>query len=81
MIHPTTHASREEHQRSKQRHQRIQQFLGILLLIAGYAVLAVKPDTPSEWVLLRVAIGFGLLFAGFGMAVLPWLSRISHGEE
>lgn len=76
-----TEASREQHQRSKLRHQRIQQAVGILLLIAGYAALAVSPETPSDWVLLRVAIGFGLLFSGFGMAVLPWLSRISRGEE
>lgn len=78
-LHP--HSPREDYQRVKQRHQRIQQIIGILLLIAGYASLAVSPDTPSDWVLLRVAIGFGLLFSGFGMAVLPWLSRISRGEE
>lgn len=72
---------RDVRQKAQQRHRRLQQFLGILLLLAGYASLAVSPDTPSEWVLLRVALGFGLLFAGFALAVLPWLSRISRGEE
>ncbi|MBP9712335.1 MAG: hypothetical protein KBD60_01425 [Sterolibacterium sp.] len=65
----------------QQRRQRITQALGVLILLGGYAALAVSPDTPSEWVLLRVALGFALLLCGFGLAVLPWLSRISGGEE
>ena len=55
--------------------------IGLVLLLAGYALLAVSPDTPSEWVLLRVFAGFGLLFVGFGVAVLPILSRITGGDD
>lgn len=55
--------------------------VGLVLLLAGYALLAVSPDTPSEWVLLRVAAGFGLLFVGFGVAVLPILTRITGGDD
>lgn len=55
--------------------------IGLVLLLAGYALLAVSPDTPSEWVLLRVFAGFGLLFVGFGVAVLPILTRITGGDD
>lgn len=54
---------------------------GVALLLAGYSLLAVSPDTPSEWVLLRVAGGFGLLFIGFALAVVPWLSRTVGSDE
>ena len=67
--------------RSKVLRERGMQYIGIGLLLGGYAVLAVSPDTPSEWVLLRVALGFILLFAGFGLAVMPWLSRVSRGGD
>jgi protein-S-isoprenylcysteine O-methyltransferase Ste14 len=80
---PGAHADspRTSQQRKQQRRQRITQALGLLLLLSGYAALAVSPDTPSEWVLLRVVLGFALLLCGFGLAILPWLSRISSGEE
>lgn len=77
----------EQEQRVLARHRRDalrergMQYLGAALLLCGYALLAVSPETPTEWVLLRVALGFGLLFAGFGLAILPWLSRVSRGEE
>lgn len=48
---------------------------GLCLLLVGYTLLAVTPDTPSDWVLIRVAAGFALLFIGFGLAILPWLTR------
>ena len=61
--------------------RRLTIIVGLLLLLAGYALLAVSPDTPSEWVLLRVFAGFGLLFVGFGIAVLPILTRITGGDD
>ncbi|HCE29273.1 MAG TPA: hypothetical protein DET46_11445 [Comamonadaceae bacterium] len=56
--------------------RRWQQFAGILMLLAGYMCLAVSADTPSEWLLLRVAGGFGLLFAGFVVAIGPTVAAI-----
>jgi hypothetical protein len=55
--------------------------VGFVLLLAGYGLLAISPDTPSEWVLLRVFAGFGLLFVGFGIAVVPLLGRITGSED
>lgn len=83
---PPTRPSEQE-QRVLARHRRNalrergMQYLGGALLLSGYALLAVSPETPTEWVLLRVAFGFGLLFGGFGLAIMPWLSRVSRGEE
>jgi MFS family permease len=67
--------------RARSARRRLTIIIGLLLLLAGYALLAVSPDTPSEWVLLRVAAGFGLLFVGFGVAVLPILTRITGGDD
>lgn len=61
--------------------RRITIIIGLVLLLSGYALLAVSPDTPSDWALIRVFAGFALLFIGFGVAVLPILSRITGGEE
>jgi len=49
--------------------------------MAGYALLAVSPDTPSQWVLIRVFAGFALLFIGFAVAILPILSRLTGGDD
>ena len=50
--------------------------LGILLLLAGYASLAVSADTASEWLLLRVVGGFVLLFVGFTVAIGPTVAAL-----
>jgi len=55
--------------------------LGVLMLLAGYALLAVSPETPADWVLIRVASGFALLFIGFGTAILPILTRTLSDDE
>ena len=67
--------------RAKSIRRRVTVAIGLALLMAGYALLAVSPDTSSEWVLIRVFVGFALLFVGFGVAVLPILSRLTGGDE
>ncbi len=54
---------------------------GLVMLFSGFALLGVSPDTRSDWTLIRVFAGFGLLVIGFGLAVLPILSRITGGDE
>ncbi len=68
---------------SRQRHRRrrIQRFLGFVILLAGYAVLAIKPETPTEWVLLRVVFGFALLLAGFALSIVPLLTHHIQNDE
>lgn len=61
--------------------KRVTIAIGLLILLAGYALLAVSPDTASEWVLIRVFGGFALLFIGFAVAVLPILSRLTGGDD
>ena len=82
---PTPPSQQEERALARQRRKSLRDrsmvYVGIGLLLAGYALLAVSPDTPTEWVLLRVSGGFALLFTGFGLAIVPWLSRITRGEE
>lgn len=70
----------DRHYRRVRRGRR-NALLGVILLLCGYALLAISPDTPQDWVLLRVAFGFGMLFVGFVLAVLPWLQRISGGHS
>jgi len=65
----------------KASRRRLRRIVGFFLLLAGYGVLAISPDTPGEWVLVRVAIGFSLLFIGFGLSIMPWIARISGSEE
>jgi hypothetical protein len=67
--------------RRRRLRDRAYTLTGLSLLLAGYAVLAINPETPLDWVLLRVAAGFTLLFFGFGLAIVPWLSRVSGGED
>jgi dipeptide/tripeptide permease len=61
--------------------RRITVVIGFILLAAGYALLAVSPTTSSEWALIRVFAGFALLFIGFGLAILPLLSRLTSGDD
>lgn len=66
--------------RARTVRRRVTIVIGLLILLAGYALLAVSPDSPSDWILLRVFVGFGLLFIGFGVAVLPLLSRLTSSD-
>ena len=65
----------------KMARRRLTVVIGLCILIAGYALLAVSPDTASEWVLIRVVMGFAFLFVGFAVAILPMLSRLTGGDD
>ena len=62
--------------RLRKQRRRTQQVVGVLLLLAGYVCLAVSADTSSQWLLRRVAGGFLLIFAGFGVAIGPTISAL-----
>lgn len=74
-------AIRDAHKKQLAKGQRIREVIGILILFSGYALLAVSPDTPSDWLMVRVVAGFCALFAGFGLAILPILTRAVGGDE
>lgn len=75
------------HDHLRQRHivkvarRRLTVVIGMCILIAGYALLAVSPDSASEWVLIRVVAGFAFLFIGFAVAILPMLSRLTGDDD
>jgi len=62
------------------RGRRIRSVAGLASLFSGYAFLAVSPDTPADWLVARVVLGFVCLFAGFVLAVVPFLNR-SVGDD
>ena len=75
---------RQELRKRKSRHilrQKITTWIGLMILIGGYALLAVSPDTPSDWLMIRVFAGFGALMVGFVVAILPILKRITGGDD
>lgn len=65
----------------RMRSRKIARVIGLLTMIFGYGLLAVYPDTPLEWVLLRVALGFACLLVGFGLAIAPLLGRFLGDDE
>jgi multisubunit Na+/H+ antiporter MnhB subunit len=67
-------------QRKRTNRRRIYIIVGLLLIALGYALMAVKPDVASDWVLARAFAGMGCLVIGFGMAVLPLLSSWTSGD-
>ena len=71
-----TRASLHRALRARKQRRRWQQVVGLLLLLAGYASLAVSADTASEWPLLRVVGGFVLLFVGFTVAIGPTVAAL-----
>jgi hypothetical protein len=46
------------------------------MLLAGYMSLAITPDAATEWLLVRIVVGFGLLFGGFAVSIGPWVAAI-----
>ena len=71
-----TRASLHRALRTRKQRRRWQQVVGLLLLLAGYASLAVSADTASEWLLLRVVGGFVQLFVGFTVAIGPTVAAL-----
>ena len=71
-----TRASLHRALRTRKQRRRWQQVVGLLLLLAGSASLAVSADTASEWLLLRVVGGFVLLFVGFTVAIGPTVAAL-----
>jgi len=61
--------------------QRMKVLVGLAILLSGYALLAVGPETPSDWLMIRVFAGFGALIVGFGLAVQPLLEKITGGDD
>lgn len=62
--------------RRRKSKRRGQQFIGILMLMLGYMSLAVTADTDSGWLMIRVVVGFALLFTGFAVAISPFIDSI-----
>lgn len=62
--------------RSRNIRRRVYLIVGLMLMGLGYALMAVSPETPSNWALTRALGGMGCIIIGFGMAALS-LSR--HG--
>ena len=54
---------------------------GLVLLLVGYAALAVSPDTPSHWLVPRVALGFGLLFGGAALVLPVLLTTLTTRDD
>lgn len=71
---------RKERYVVRQRRQKMARIAGLLTMFLGYGLLAIYPDTPFEWVMLRVTLGFTCLLIGFFLAIVPWLSRIMGGN-
>lgn len=76
-----TRAARQRALRRQKTRHRWQQLVGVLMLLAGYACLAVPAETAGTWLMLRVAGGFGLLFVGFLVVIGPTVSALlgRHG--
>ena len=67
-------------QRRRTTRRRIYIIVGLLLIALGYALMAVKPEAGSDWVLFRAFAGMACLVVGFGMAALPLLSSWTSGD-
>lgn len=66
--------------RARNVRRRLTIVLGLLLIVAGYFLMAVSPGTRSDWVLFRTMAGLACIVIGFGMAILPLLTQWTTGE-
>lgn len=66
--------------RKRSRRRRVYVIVGLVLIGAGYALMAVSPETSANWALTRAMAGMACIVVGFGMAVLPLLSSWTRGE-
>ena len=80
MASPSQKALLQRH-RKKSMRRRVSLIVGMSLLFSGYALLAVSPDTPTDWVMVRVVAGFALLFVGFAIAISPFLAALVGDDE
>jgi hypothetical protein len=80
MASPSQKALLQRHRRKSVRRRGIL-IVGLCLLLTGYALLAVSPNTPTDWVMFRVVAGFALLFVGFATAVSPFLAALVGDDE
>ena len=66
--------------RKRSARRRIYGVVGFGLIGFGYYLMGVSPNSSTDWVLLRVMAGMGCIVVGFGLAVLPVLSKWTNGE-
>lgn len=71
--------SHARHRARSVRH-RVLVVLGLMLIALGYYLMGVDPQTSTTLALLRVMAGLGCIVLGFGMAILPLLSRWTRSE-
>jgi uncharacterized membrane protein len=60
--------------RSRTARRRVLIVVGLLLIALGYLLMAVSPDSSTQWALFRVMAGLGCIIVGFAMAVLPLIA-------
>lgn len=53
---------------------------GLALMSLGLMSLAISPEAEMNSVLLRVVLGFGLLFGGFLLAIGPLLAALMQDD-
>ena len=58
--------------RSRTVRRRVYLVLGLTLIGLGYALMAVSPQTQTNWALMRAIGGMGCIIVGFGLAVLSF---------
>ena len=58
--------------RARTLRRRVYRILGLVLMGLGYALMAVSPQTESNWALTRALGGMGCIVVGFGLAVLSF---------
>ena len=66
--------------RARHVRRRVYIAIGLILIVAGYFLMAVGPGTSSDWVLARAMGGLACIVVGFGMAILPLLAHWTSGE-
>lgn len=66
--------------RARHGRRRVCIVIGLILIVAGYFLMSVGPNTRSEWVLARAMGGLACIVVGFGMAILPLLAQWTRGE-
>jgi FtsH-binding integral membrane protein len=58
--------------RSRTIRRRVYLIMGLTLIGLGYALMAVSPETQSNWALTRALCGMGCIMGGFGLAVFSF---------